>query len=1111
MKRILNLSKKMGSLLFIIASLFVFTGQAYSGEVIFLYPDGLRNLNGPLNPRIPYIPPVHNGYTGRAMPVETNFLYHLSPYIDLTDGSEITFVARDNKKSGPKDILQFISENDTIIVRLQGPFEDRRIVIAYKRNTKKINVASTKVTIRENWKKFKIKLNDKNVVLINSEDNKIVSLELEKKIICKFLRVNVWHIDDLQLNGNGIGVLDWDSGYAMRLNVAQKNIVEAKLFGFDTMFISNNKENRDYPMVQIINGKSIAQKVKCSFRVTAENNEEVMEWDQEIIVAPRSSQMQSVNFPVPLKTDIYHLYMNTTAADSSIEKHQKHFVFIQKRLEPLGPNKFGLHDYDNSVFGYWPDALPINLQHIYVLWGYVIGPPWEKFKKGEFEKPPETPSEKWNWDPRLDWAVLADKDLLVCLQADPFFPWMREEEYEKKYMHNYPWGLRGGRPSIHLYGKFVREFSKRYAKKIKYYEVENEPNVSKGYSYVKPSDYTDLLKIVSENVRLNDSSAKILGISGTGYFDDYMKNVFGREGYKYIDGVSWHSYTLPYLPAERYLESLLKKVTSIVGETGKRMIKINSETGTCTAPRYVLKEPIPKEKVQHYINIKKVPFVTDNGNWPFKVFDEWKSSKYIIRQVVYNFLEGVEVFTFFGWNPHPSVLGPWEDFKDTDLALFSIFSRSKDGTPTPNLVSLSAGVLIEQFKSVLPGTGRYCKGGSIKGGYFEKVTDGELAVFWSDDGRRSIVLMCDDDNPEVISCYGKKIPYKTIVIDGRNAITLEVSEFPVYIHSKIRGMELLNYSFQNYQAIKQSNGLYKVQFTLNNPFNEPLVGPMNFYTDADKGGSFSLDYIDFKINPGGVLHFTNYYKPKRNQQYRHRLYTSITLPNTQKHMFIIPIQVRPTVFMNKLADNIKTRDLKYLIPVSAQLHIAGIKHVLNNRGKVYGRNMKQYNGLSAKVMTGYNNQGLHFYIEVFDPHPVLSKNWPDNYGSSVELFFDFRDSQEIGKFQHSKDVEHIAIQPALNNSDKFVYHNYSVDRLKLLSDQLRLAKIDSKFIDKTHYYIAYHIPWSVMPKVLKPGDSFGFDVVINGVTSEEELRNIHMALFGKGGSAGFFGVSTLDH
>jgi len=1087
------------------------TGQV---DTFLLYPEGLADKKGPLNPRVPSIALEPGGASGMAMQVETEFNYSLAPFVLCEHGGVLSLAARRNMRRLPTDLIKLSGGEHSLIVRTQEASKGRTLALVFKSGENVTTVASDFV-LSEEWRPVVLRWSEGTAIL-EIEGQPAAEIVIDPNFNPDSVRVAVWHIDEMRLKGDGILYLDWESGYAARVTPAEHCVdVQAKLLGFDNGVISSDPAKRDCPMVQVLNSSGKTVSVALSFALTSELDGMATNWEQTVEVSPRSGVMEQVKFPVPLHTDIYHLAVACKSTTLPLVA-QKHFMVVRKRHEPAGPNKFGLHNYYRK-FGSWPDALPITLQHVYAVWFYIMGPAWTRDWDEKFGIDPATPSEEWNWNKMLDCAIRTGRDTYVCLQAVPCQPWMRGKEYSGKNRYRDAGFGRIGGASINTqaYRHFIKAFVNRYRGKIQYYEVENEPNTPHGFD---AKDYVDVAQVVYEEVKKANADVPVYGVCGTAAFERYLSDVFALGGSKYMDGVSWHTYTTPSLPDEIGLLKKLQGVNKEIAKYGKSIPIINSETGVYPAPREIINKPVSKEQLDDYIKREVPPFVTPDGGWPNKPDSEWKASYSMVANVVYNFLAGANHFVFFGWDPSHYREDPPSHARK--FGLFSYLPQVND--VTPNLTALTVGVLSAQLEGMIPGTGREIQLFGIRGGVFKKQNGGSVAVLWSTSGSRSILLEDGARKVEVITYLGQRVSPKVVTINGRSCLLLQLTpESPVYVHSSTVDIDIIDSPISDVIVDREANARFLVSFDLINTFQEKWAGAVTF-TPPKKGGAFDRTSVPFSLKPSQLVRIAVYFTPPKFGQYRHINQVCVPLPGgAGDYEFSIPVAVRPTIMTAILPDTMTLEDMRgWEMPGGAlemntpkQCKVGRSPDMASLQEEKYWKGPKE---LSGKVKVGYNDSGLYFYVEVLDTHPRLLPAWPGVQGACIELFFDFRTPEGgLGAFSYEKGVSQVLIKPSLSEGQLPEVFNASYKRLGYQEDPLKDAIVEGGRIDENHYWVGYKLPWSAVGGIMQPGTMFGFDVAIDGGFAEltKKSRKSQLILFGVGQncvSAGQFGRCSLS-
>ena len=1071
-----------------------------AGDEILVYPDG------PLNPRVPAIPPQDGGSRGHCFPISEEGDYPLKPYIQFPQGGHLSADVRDDLNPEERRFFSLFDSTYSLKLTRSDLGKNRQVRFVYSKGENEL--ASAHVPpIPAGWSGVELKWNQTSADLFQG-GNKVAELKLEAPFVPTSLRVNGWGVDELQVAGDGELSLDWESGYVARVRLSPKAeaLLTARLFGFDTYVISLDPAKRACPMVQLINTGPDERLATIRFDLQSEVREQQHTWEQTVTVPARSEAMVPVQFPFEMESDVYHMAVAAGEETAPPIETYKHFMYIKLRNEPPGPEKFGLHDSMRPI-GFWPDALPIHLEHRYAHWADVQGPPWLKLWDGKWGLDPDLPPEEWNWrrTEKILAAFYAGHTVYVSMTGLPTFPWMRSKLYEaESRRRENPWGVTGGVPDFERYRRFLRAFAWRYKGKITFYEIENEPS-GIIYNCLKPEDYFQVAKAVYEEVKAVDPEVRVFGISGTGGTADdfipWMREVFELGGHRYMDGVSWHTYIAPRMPHEVDLMGRCASALDAIAQTGKKMPIINSETGLKFANREEIDRPISEARLRE-LNRE------GSETWPDYGMSERRGGASFVQNVIVNFLTGAEYFTIFGW--HPMWSSPKSEPGSVEFGWF-VAAYKTDGR-TPGQHTLALGVLIAQMEPAVHTRGRAISQHGIQGGVFPKKAGGEVAVLWSTGKSGTLFVQSENPTLEHVDMFGH-----SSVLEGRGhggiyTHTIVLEEESSYIHARKPFREVLASPIESVHVEADSAGRRQIDLTIKNVFPKPWQGRIAF--EKEPGWRIVPAERDFMLKPGehAALSFEYEVDPSVARG-RHSHALRVSLPDGTPCLSAVTIAVSPVFRIPRLPDDSSLSGVQAWQPPGGPL-------VLNRRDQVVvGRppcpdgllEREAWTGpdeLSAEAKVGYDEDGLSVYVKVHDAHPGLPDEWPGVLGSSLEFFFDFRSKDsELGRVNYDTKVHQLVVRPVIEQGQTPALWHAS-----RTSSALSNISLDAGRLDDENYWVVLHIPWSDIGNPLPPGTRMGFDIGVNGPPRNRKGRKTQLMMFGNSDNcvnASAFGVGIL--
>ncbi len=1062
-----------------------------------IYPDSETSYN----PRVPCISPVDRPDGGKCMEAEAIFDYALAPYVQFAAGGTLKAQVRDNGRREAKDILTLSDGKVSLILRVAAAAKGGLPALVLLDGGKVVASAPFQAALPKSWSQVELQW-DQTGARLSLASGETVKIALPALPHFKTVSLQTAQVTQLKIEGEGKFSLDWEDGYAARMEPRpDSQDVTARFFGFDTYVISQDRAKRDCPTVQVINGGAQEQSVTFDYRLAGEANQSHQEWSQQLKIPAQSAVMMPLAFPTPLSSDVYHLAIHSSSLQP-VYAANRHFLFVEDRNEPKGTPKFGLHDSARNLFGCWPDALPVDLSTNYIYWGTVMGPPWDK----DPGMTADTPPEQWNWSRRVDWAIAQGLTSYVSFQSTPYFDWARERSYPPEHMRTLGFGTLGGFPKLDLYRKFVKTVALRYKGKIHLYEIENEPMAHSG---IPPEDYVEISRAVTEEVHAVDPDARVYGICGTGDFLPWMTKVFALGGPGVMDGVSIHTYVTPNMPETANLPAKLAEVDKLIANSGHPMHLLNSETGTYVALREEADHAISPARLEELVKAGTPNLFVKTG-WPFHAIDERSGGISVIRNATYNFLAKAEYFTFFGYNPDWPSTDWWT--QNGPYSCWAIISATKDGVRTPSLFTLAIGVLTEQLKGANQLQGRPVNQEGLMGGVFPKANGGEVAVVWSPMGKRSALIQAPGSEVELVTMLGQKKMLTTTGALGKGLFRLELDDEPVYLHFSQPGFQILPSPViaLSQQVSGSSAGFH---FTVVNKYPQAWQGSVELAPPS--GWKVTLDASDFSLDPGKrqVVNGTCEIPPGTKKG-SYTVEASLKLPDGTPFAFPISIDVRPTLTVPAVADNFSWDQASSWQDVKPSFKIDQTDQVMIGRPPLLAslQEEKDWKGpgeLSGEVRLASNAQDLFVYIDVLDVNLNAPKIWPGVIGSCVELFLDGRAPDAgLGSAPYSSGVHQLLLKaPEASAAPEPIQIADASEKFGKLDGVTAVAGRTSA----SKYWMAIQIPWKSLGATRTTGQPFGFDLGINGPGKGGVGRKSQMMLFGTGSDnsdASGFGMAS---
>jgi hypothetical protein len=229
-----------------------------------------------------------------------------------------------------------------------------------------------------------------------------------------------------------------------------------------------------------------------------------------------------------------------------------------------------------------------------------------------------------------------------------------------------PWadnGEHGGvAPPINIddWQSFVDVVAHRYAGKINYYEIWNEPDHSAWYTGTM-TELINMDQLAYTAIKAADSSNQVLSppVDGDPAGLTWLEDFLGAGGGQYVDIFAFHLYVGSYpetlVPKYQNLQAILAKY----GESNKTVW--NTEAG-----------------------------------WPFYLMPQGLSAEYVARTYIINWALGLQRFALYAWD-HPR-LGIAPNGADTQMtAAYTQISKWLLGATMTKCVELGDGIWLAEL------------------------------------------------------------------------------------------------------------------------------------------------------------------------------------------------------------------------------------------------------------------------------------------------------------------------------------------------------------------------------------------------------------------------------
>lgn len=1056
-----------------------------------IYPESSPEPNKLLNPRKPFITatPGAGADGGSAIDVDAlGFDYNLNGLIDFKGKTTIDFYMKQSRYPKTINILAFKGVDGDLKITESQHAKGRKLTFSYNNQRKVLTMPfSTK------WEKHKITINGGRVFW-DSKD----MFSIPAKFSPLLLSCVTAQIDQLKIKSDGSELaLDWQGDFAASVKTKLRDSqARFRIFGFDYMVISRDPAKRDCPVIQITNNTTKDQNIDLNLILKSEVGKLDSDYRQEISVPALSQQEIPLQLPDDLKTDLYHLTINSKAINAKYN-----FIYAKRRNEEPGSPKFGIHDFADKTYGYMPDALPIHYAHKY-LRSWTQSYPWLRNPDKTWGLPADATPDRWYWNNKID-AIVRQKGVIpfVCIQAEPTAEFQRAGR--PHHMRKFVWGEIGGMTNIDNYKAYAKEVMKRYKGKVRHWEIENEPNTGAHLGRY-PEEYVKRLKANYEVIKSADPDAKIYGISGTSDWQPWMVKVFKLGGDKFMDGVSYHSYSMR-APATT-LQTILDQTVASMPERFRKDT-FNSETGILAARRFEVDKPLSAEEVERQVKLRHPAFVSKNA-WPGAVLPEPEAARRIVQNAVVNFLNGAKTFVFFGFSASRRSAIKNKGLGASSGLGFGLFFTTPDGQMTPSLAALAVAVATTQLEGVELSDNDYRRVNSyaVTGGIFTKKDTSKVAVLWGNQATASCIIETAEKELELVSLFGQqsKVELKAVG-NGKYFYNLKLTEAPVYVHSRSE-LRVLPGAVEGGLSVNTGGDSGKLTVNMANMTSEKATYEAKMLDSKYLTFSPSQREINLAANSTCDVSFDWKLKQKPSMRTIYATMNLISNGITSQTAFRIDLkefrQVRRTLLPFEDFQDVDLKNFRDVCPLD-KLHQVVLGAPPANESIQQDKYWKGIDELSAKVGFTWNKDGIIVGMKVKDQ--VMMK--PEKgiiHGSCVELFFDFRPQPEFGSSRYTDGVFQFLISPFAGST--------------LTSPQIKdLAatgiKVRCEQIDKENYFFLMFVPWSLIEQYnTKMPRYIGFDIGVDGGDLYTKKRKSQLMLFGDSNNskdASNFGIINI--
>lgn len=631
------------------------------------------------------------------------------------------------------------------------------------------------------------------------------------------------------------------------------------------------------------------------------------------------------------------------------------------------------------------------------------------------------------------------------------------------------------------YERMVRKVLTRYKGKINDYDPIGEANAVPAFRNSSPQFYLRVMKIFHKVKQECDPTSLISGPSAwRGGWDQPTERFLKVGAGKYWDRLNIHyiggAGAFYFIP-EDSVPGTIKGSREMMRKYNINLPIIDGETGYVVSHRRA-KDSRPRTISQLQRAISREELYINRSLWTAhstryikSCKDEITGAQFTVRRMILCLSEGVnlhlrhevgtmiynsEVHPRFGKNHCTGVLLPgiaWVTM--IDKLSWAKFVRKID-------------LADEKMYAYL---------------FYDMKDKKYLAVLWSYDKKRSVLINPDCINPGIYNIWGN--PQKCNFV--KKNLLLELSESPIYVENVGKDIAeaevLFNISVAK-TILPQEPCRMKIE--LNNSQAKSITWTLDI--NAEKDVKLDKKHFTVELNPGEKKIISTVFTPDENK--KGKINIEIKLTSTEYGEIIKNVS---TLIKKRPSPVIKTSN-KIVIdgddsdwPENAQKIFLGkqdqVKYGLNCLDPAHRNPDRDWVGeedLSGSFQLCWDSENIYVLAEITDPERnVLRSGNRIRACDGFELFWDGRDSNEQGKDPYDilKGVRHFFVSPGTEDSQKALIRIKGPEGEKFAG----LIKSVSKETDKG-YVVELKIPIleEFFPQLqLKKGRVIGFNIYLS--------------------------------
>jgi len=682
---------------------------------------------------------------------------------------------------------------------------------------------------------------------------------------------------------------------------------------------------------------------------------------------------------------------------------------------------------------------------------------------------PEKGKFNWNNLDRMLSTCVNDPEAILMIHVNPLAPkWLKNKKGSHKYIPANTNDLRD----------YARALAKRYSKRVKYWSYWEEP-----FGYMSLSTYFSLLKAFSAGIKEIDPDAKIVAPSGVSDALAEVTKLFKAGGSKYIDILGHHFYT-NQRPEDYQLVRKINIFKDVMKKYGNDIKPIwDTECGLYIAGIGKNMRPL---------TIKQVQEEKGKGGLREWYYADEEAAAWTVRKWVIGYANGLSRFL---------IQKSTRQCSDTSVSLTGLA-----------LSALAHEISGAKFVKALD------LGSKNLYGYIFTKNKKNFGIFWAVRNSGSLELDLGKKEYTRIDMFGNERIAHTQ--DGKVELTL--TEQPIYLKNISSDIKVMPKFLTVNTSYPIENSTFKLGVKVRNNMQGKIKLKFPDGWTVTKTGVEDKNGLVFKISVPkdtykGTFPVSVSFKNKSGKVFTEQ--TEITL--------LIPIYCSYLKGGIKIDGNLEDWPKSAVllsIKDSTQV-IRGMPSVMDTQTLQYqiaqgARFWQGADDLSATMQLAWDDKYLYVGMKVTDPN-VMNDYMRNPYmGDSVEMFLDTRNTKEGFRSPgYTEGVYHLRFVPQLSSKDSGKQVGYFAKQADNKLGRRREFILNSgdmvydgrkvptyaannRFASKTDkkgYTMEVAIPFSSFKHGRpKPGEVFGFDIMLNDQDYKNEVSKALMCWFGNG-------------